>query len=113
MPVTAVSDPIPFLKPATGHIRIVRDDREGLIQLMLNVGNIPPVSVSLDAAGWRALSHALGVPPASDFVPAVRHCSRCFKSGPNTRWVAANLCYDCLGKALVPTTPKHAHGGAA
>jgi hypothetical protein len=112
MSATAVSEPILCAQPTKAHVRIVRDDREGTILLILSVGNVPPMSVTFDATGWRGLSHAMGVPPAAEFVPETRTCACCGRDRRTVRnWAAANLCEACVGKPLPRAVQQACKGG--
>ena len=98
--MSAISDCIPCDSPKSASVQVARDDMAGRVVLIIRVGGVP-ASVSLDAAGWRALSHALGIPPASEFVPAERTCRCCGRDRRTVKnWAAANLCEACVGKPI-------------
>lgn len=101
MPSTFVSEMIPLIEPAGASLVVLRDDQAGTVTLALQIGHTMN-TLKADAAGWRGLSTALGVPPTAEFVPAERSCRVCGRDRRSVkRWAAANLCESCLGKPII------------
>jgi len=102
MPANFVSEQIPMLVPRAGSLVVSRDDEAKTVNIAIQVGRHID-AIKLDAAGWRALSSALGIPPAREFVPAGRTCLKCERGEKAVKhWAAANMCMACMPPSARP-----------
>lgn len=102
MSANFISQPIPMLLPKDGMLLVTRDDAAGTVNIAIGVGsNLTTFKLGPD--GWRALSSALGIPPAREFIPAGRSCLKCGRGESTIKhWAAANMCMACMPPSARP-----------
>ena len=94
MSANVVGEPIALTDPRDGSLRVVRNDDQGRLLIVIEAGSLR-TSIALGPAAWRSLVQDLANPPPLQFVAAVRVCAKCGTTAPRQGWAYANVCGAC------------------